>query len=293
LQKILFLESLPQKFYKNNIEDTSSALNKHCKSIDETPLLFSSQNDSTIKQVKTKDYHITGHFFPEKQSYNSIEPKANNFLTDQFFVFILVLPIILSIWVLKTNFSRIQNAFKAAFNNRFSSIFTRNISVNNHFSTYIIILNSVFSLSLLIWLFLINRGLDTYENKTILLGIILLSVVSYYIYKLIILVFIKYSFEANNNVTQYLFREYYFNAIFSTILPFLNFAIAYSPLSNYLLIISVFTVALLLTYKFLMSLYVGILETGYGLFYFILYFCTVEIVPIAIAVKLVIMYISP
>ena len=287
------MESLPQKFYNRNIEDTSSALNKHCKSIDETPLLFSPQNDSTIKQVKTKYYHITGHFFSEKQSYNSIEPKANNFLTDQFFIFILILPIILSIWILKTNFSRIQNAFKAAFNNRFSSIFTRNFSVNNHFSTYIIILNSVFSLSLLIWLFLIHRGLVTYENKTILLGIILLSVVSYYIYKLIILVFIKYSFEANNNVTQYLFREYYFNTMFSTILPFLNFAIAYSPLSIYLLIISVFTVALLLTYKFLMSLYVGILETGYGLFYFILYFCTVEIVPIAIAVKLVIMYISP
>jgi len=86
---------------------------------------------------------------------------------------------------------------------------------------------------------------------------------------------------------QYLYRDYYINVITSTTLPFIIFAAAFSPATMFFWYLTIGIVALLQAYRILLALYTGILETTYGLFYFILYFCTVEIVPVAFALKLI------
>lgn len=256
--------------------------------MDEAPVLFSEKPDSSvIRQAKVNDYRANGHFFTNTVSHKTDQGIKIDQPNDFLFIAALVIPMIISLWVVRTAFPRIQGAFRAAFNNRFGSIFMRNFTIGNQLSTYVIVLNTAISMSVGAWLFLTHKGIIPAENNTESLFMLLAGFTGYYLYRYQIIYLAKVIYMTHETTEQYLFRDYYINVITSTILPFLLFAIAFSPVTMFFWYITIGLVALLQAYRVLLALYTGILETTYGLFYFILYFCTVEIVPVAFALKLI------
>lgn len=282
------LKIQPQTFKPFATEDTSSALYFHGRSMDESPVLFSIKQDSSIiHQVKPIDYKTNSHFFSEvgnPESGRQSKQKPDN---DFLFITALIVPIIITLWIFKSVFPRIQGAFRAAFNNRFASIFMRNFSISNHLSTYIILLNTAISSSVGFWIFLLQKDIITDENNTQALLMLLSGIIGYYLYRYIVIYLAKVIFMTHEATEHYLYRDYYINAIISGILPFLIFAAAFSPATDIIWPVIVAIIALLQAYRLLLAIYTGILERTYGLFYFILYFCTVEIVPVAIILKLI------
>lgn len=282
------MEGSPQTFKPFKTEDTSSALYYYGKSMDEVPVLFSGKQDSfLIRQAQVRDYRFSGHFFTDtpqaKITILKEQARSNDFTT----VSILILPLLISLWMLKANYSRIQGAFRAAFNNRYASIFIRNFSIGNHLSTYIIHFNTALSLSVAAWLLLFRNGyLQGQDNKETLI-LITLAFSALFLYRYFLIYLFKIIFLTHEASEEFMYRDYYTNVITSSILPFLLFASAFSPAASILDYLTIGILSVLLIYRFLLSFYTGILERTYGLLYFILYFCTVEIVPVAFLLKVI------
>lgn len=275
-----------------SIEDTSSLLLRSAKFSDEVPALFAvnstNKDDSLIiHQVSVRNYRINGRLFSETGQKLSPDPtiKAD---THSFAYFLLLLvPVIISLWIFKSSFSRIQGAFKAAFTNRHSSIFIRTYSLSNHFSTYLIYFNSLLLMSLTAWLYL-NNNLENKNNEHFEVFLIVFAALTgYFLFRYIVIQYVGTLFHNKENSAQYLYRDYYFKAVIAVVLPALLFLSAFGPLSFAMLVIVASAIILLFIYQTIQSFYYGISERAYGPLYFILYFCTVEIAPVVIVLKLI------
>ncbi|HBG69739.1 MAG: hypothetical protein A2W93_09885 [Bacteroidetes bacterium GWF2_43_63] len=282
------MEISPQTFMPFRVEDTTSALYLHGRTMDEAPVLFSENPDSTIiRQTTASDYSSSGRFFTNTDIGNPAPETKKNNPDDFLFITALVVPLLISLWLVRVDFQRIQGAFRAAFNNRFASIFMRNFSIGNHLSTYIIVLNTALCLAVGTWLWLFHKEIIPAENGFETLLLLLAGFSGYYILRYLIIYLAKVVYMTSEITEQYLYRDYFIMAMLATVLPLMLFAVAFSPVAQIFWYITLGFVALLQAYRILLSLYTGILETTYGLFYFILYFCTVEIVPVAFALKLI------
>jgi len=289
--KTKVLPTQPQTFRPASMEDSASALHRHWLSMDEVPAVFSKNpeftNDSAlIRQMDVADYSINGRFLSHAKIEKPLTGKQPENGSDFWFVGLLVLPILISLLIVKSSFSRIQGAYKALFNNRFASIFIRNFTIGNQFSTYLIIFNTTLSLSVGIWLRMLQTQRVESETQYKILLIILLIVAGYFLYRYLVVFLAKIIFETDESTEQYLYRDYYVNAVAATILPFIIFAAAFAPIPAILWFITAGIISLLLIYRVLLFIYIGILERTYGGFYFILYFCTVEILPVVFLVKI-------
>jgi hypothetical protein len=286
---------LPQDQYLKpfSIEDTSSALLRSAKISDEVPALFIDLRDrrindsSIIHQAQLRDYSIHGHFFSETAHKFGDVPVSKADTSTLLYFTLVIFPCIVALWILKSSYSRVQGAFKAAFTNRHSSIFMRTYSLSNHFSTYLIYFNSLWLLSLLAWLFARNN-LDEWQNNGFqLFCVIFGALTGYFIYRYFIIRFVGALFQNRENSDQYLYRDYYFKAVNAIVLSPVLIAAAYGPLSVIAWNTAVVITVLLFIYQTFQSFYFGISERAYGPFYFILYFCTVEIAPVIIVLKLI------
>jgi hypothetical protein len=275
-----------------SIEDTSSLLLRIGKCSDEVPATFSAinhqLNDSAIiYQVKSRNYSVNGRFFSETIQKKPTEPISKVDLHSFTYFLLLIVPVIISLWIFKSSFSRIQGAFKAAFTNRHSSIFIRTYSLSNHFSTYLIYFNSLLLMSLTVWLYLNHSFKNRNEEHFILFAIIFAALTGYFLFRYIVIQYVGILFHNKESSVQYLYRDYYFKTVIAIVLSPMLLVSAYGPLSFLMLNIAASIIILLFIYQTIQSFYHGISEREYGLLYFILYFCTVEIVPVLIVLKLI------
>jgi len=281
----------PQSFRPAVAGDSTSALYRHGLSMDEVPALFSKNpaytNDSAqIRQVDVADYSINGRFLSHTQIEKPLTGKQPGTSSDFLFISLLIIPVLISLFIVKTSFSRIQGAFKALFNNRFASIFIRNFTIGNQFTTYLIAFNSAATLSIGAWLWLLQAQQIGYDTRYEALLIIFSLLAGYYLYRYLIVFLTRIIFETHESSEQYLYRDYYVNTVAATTLPFFIFAAAFSPVVDIWWYLAAGITSLLLIYRLILLVYIGILERTYGAFYFILYFCTVEILPVAFLLKI-------
>jgi hypothetical protein len=274
-----------QIFQPFKVEDTSSALYKHGRSMDEAPVLFSDKQDSSvIHQVPAHNYHVSGRFLSSTSAGNPV-PKEK-YEPPGVLVPLFVVPVLIALWMMKSNFQRIQGAFKAAFNNRYASIFMRNFTIGNQLSTYIFIVNAFFSLSVAVWLWLFQNKYFPLEQSTTTFLIIITVFAIYYLFRYLVIILTGKLFITPETTELYLFKDYFIQVIISCTLPFLLFAAAYSPLVSAVWYIAATILFLLLIYRIFLLIYTGISERTYGVLYFILYFCIVEIVPVVFLFKI-------
>jgi len=260
--------------------------------MDEVPAMFSKNpadtNDSAqIRQVDVADYSINGRFLSHTKTKEPLAGKQPAISCDFVFISLLVLPILISLFIAKSSFSRIQGAYKALFNNRFASIFIRNFTIGNQFTTYLIVFNTAATLSIGAWLWMIQKQKIAPEIRYETLLFVFLFLAGYFLYRYLIVFLSRIIFETHESTEQYLYRDYFVNAVAATTLPFIVFTAAFAPAPEFWWYLTLGITSLLLIYRLILFMFIGISERTYGMFYFILYFCTVEILPVAFLLKII------
>ncbi|NLL29300.1 MAG: DUF4271 domain-containing protein [Bacteroidales bacterium] len=282
------MHNIPEKINPFIEVDTSLSLVKIGKSLDKTPSLYS---DTVINLDKT--FHKSSNkFFTETNNNVKIECKTQNNQIDNNSIFLLIIPILLSLWILTISFSKIQGAFKSLFNNRQVSIFMRNYNVKSYFSTYLIYFTSAINIVFLLWVWFLQNNSDLFSIRYLLLHKIIFLIFLYFIYRYVLIFIFEKIFKTADATNEYVYRDYFTKAVFAIIFPFLTFITAYSPYKTITWSFILFFAVLLIISRIYNSIVVGFKEKTYGLFYFILYICTVEIVPVLFLIKILSKYIS-
>lgn len=282
------MQNIPEKINPFIEVDTSLMLVKIGKSLDKTSSLHS---DSAINSYNT--FHKSSNkFFTETNSNVKIENKIKNNQIDNNSIFLLTIPILLSLWLLTISFSKIKGAFRSLFNNRQASIFMRNCNVKNHFSTYLIYFTSAINIVALLWIWILQNNSNLFSIRYQLLYEITFLIFMYFIYRYVLIFIFEKIFKTAEATNEYICRDFFSKAVLATSFPFLIFFAAYSPYKTTIWIIILFFAVLLIASRIYNSIFVGLKEKTYGLFYFILYLCTVEIAPVLFLIKILSKHIS-
>ncbi len=271
-------------------DDSSSFLYKIGLQLDEVPLSFSYQQHDTnrhvIRQIKPESVDPRGCFLCNESL--KAEPAQVNMHSgsDVFLLTMLLLPSVLTILAARASSLRIAGAIRAAFVNRHSSIFIRTYPLWNHLPTYLIMLAAAMVFSLAVWLIPDIGSQESHERSMLTFGSILGIVISYFMYRYIMIFLTRSLFQTYESSEKYIYRDYFTKVVISVVIPPLLFISVYAPSGAVAWYASTVLIILLTLYNAVISLYEGISERTYGTFYFILYFCTVEIAPVVFGLKL-------
>lgn len=280
---VLFLAKDSTHFFKNYIESQDESLFH----FGDSTMLSQQSKVPTIVQ-RTSEGNFSGRML-QKESIQ-ISPlsrsEKNNQLRDSFFLSYSISALIIMI-ALYWSFSKISMAVRGFFSARIASAYVRNYGNSADFPMgiinvgYFILFSIVLAKQVLLFQFIENQPL--FYIALIILGgsaIILL-------YRFIVQQVAAYIFstkEATKNIAWQASTSRVILAILFLILtPF----VVYSPFTDYFIVFLTFIVISIYTIRLYKTIKTGISAGMYSIFYFILYFCTLEMVPLAILYKLV------
>ncbi len=151
-----------------------------------------------------------------------------------------------------------------------------------------IILNVFYTIVMGVFCYLIiqyyNPDLGKKHFTIIVLCIIAIGTV--YLIKYLSLQFMGWLFGAKDIANTYIFTVFYFNKMVGIILlPVVAFLLLNTSITNTLIIVSLFLFVVLLAYRYLKSYLTLQKLTQVSQFHFFLYLCTVEIMPLLLIYK--------
>ncbi len=245
-------------------------------------------NDSSLYAVKPEALHIkeqenTLTIYREAQKINR-RPKNESWLLPVFIVSILII-----VWV-KIYYQRFLNqVIQTVINYQLSLklLRERNIIIRRLFT----LLNIHFVIIVALFLFFYNQkfglliGLDGLKG----FGLILAGVFIFNIGRYVLQRIVAYIFDCTPIVKEYLHNVFLINKNIGLLLLPLTIIAVYlgSPVDKYLLLIGLITLIISIIYQFIRG-FTLILKKGVLLFYSILYFCTLEILPVILGIKFLI-----
>ena len=132
------------------------------------------------------------------------------------------------------------------------------------------------------------------ENYFALLLTSIVAVIVPFFIKYIILKVIGNIFSIQKEVNAYLFTIYIFFIVIGVFLFPVNIFIGYGidSLKTFLIYFTFFVLALVLIFRLIRGLFIGMRLMSLHIFHFLLYLCAVEIVPSLILVKIIMRYFS-
>lgn len=270
--------------------DSTSCFENYLHSIDEVPAFFCNPNDTIgdsllVHQVKSSEIHYSESILATNQPKDLTYKRVENAPLSWPFFIICISLVLLGI-SLVFSFSRIHQAFKAAFSLRETGIFIRNFPIHRSISTIITYINTYILLALLIILFVEKQFGAEPEIKNFLF--IFGGLLTYQIIKNTLIYISKNLFNTIEETELYIYRDYFTKNIANTLaLPFV-FASFYSPFQIFFLILSVVIFLYSYGHQLILAIITGYSNSRYSFFYFILYFCSVEILPLLVGAKILI-----
>lgn len=270
--------------------DSSSCFESYMHSLDEVPSIFCNPNDTLgdstlIKQTEVKAIEYTASILKtDSVKEIKIHELKNQSLTWPFFV--ISISLLLFGVSLFFSYNRYRHAIKAAFSFRETNIFIRTFSLKNNLNTIITYVNTYVFIALIIVIIAGKQyGIElVIKNFLLIFG----SLIIYQIVKSILIFLSEKLFDSSNETEFYIYRDYFTKIIGSTFaMPFV-FASFYSPFQSFFLYIAVLIFAYSFIHQFILAVITGYSNSRYGFFYFILYFCSVEILPLLVGAKVLI-----
>lgn len=280
--------------------DQASLFKNLIRSQDEVPEVYKKEYFiGNAKDIYPKNYIKQTTFNNDKSYSTSIfhvgnkqinEFSQNKLIHKQsdavFYIFMFCLVIGTMIYFLKNK--RIFQIFKAFYIPHFTNQLIRDGVVQKEFFAFPLLLIYFISLSLLI-----TKSLTFFwgiESKLIYSFWILVILIVLYIAKIFIINFSKWCFKTQKETSEYNTNNFIFSIIIGIFLIPMVFLIYYlqSPISDFLLYFVLIIIALLFLYRTIRSFLIGLSSERYNLYYFILYLCTVEILPLIVTSKLLI-----
>lgn len=227
-------------------------------------------------------------FYTGQKQITEISPKEiSNKQTDSYF-YLLLFCLVMGTVILVIKHKRISQIFKAFYLPHFTNQLMREGMIQREFYAFPLLLIYYVSLSLLI-----AKSLNFfYEIPTdfyFVLGILGMFII-FFIARSLMVNLIKWTFRTYNETSAYNTNHFVFSIITGMFLTPMVFIIYYiqDPGSYILLGVVLIITLLLFLYRITRSFLIGLTHEGYRWYYFILYLCTIEILPIVITVKLLI-----
>lgn len=270
--------------------DSISCLEKYAHSLDEVPAYFCNPNDTIgdsllIQQATVKELHYSQSIlkYDNQPDIHTIDLQNNQFSWPFFVIFFSLTLLGLS---LLFSFSRFRQAIKAAYSLRETGIFMRNFILNKSASTIITYINTYILLALIVVLF----GEMKYGIEPLFLNFVFVfgTLIGYQTVKSILIYISEKLFQTQSESEIYNYRDYFTKIIGSSLaLPFV-FASFYSPFQVFFLYIAILIFAYSIVHQLVLAVITGYTNSRYSFFYFILYFCSVEILPLLVGAKVLI-----
>ena len=246
--------------------------------------------DSTVAIIDTLPKPITKivHTTAPARNDETLHP-SSSFQDSKMFLFLIVLFSVALLGYVRLKSTKfIQTIFKALISHHESKKLFTTVNVRNSLHSVMLDLLFIFNIGILTYevvsLFMNSNGL---LMSLLVFGGSIIGVATYFLLKVSIFRAIGYIFSTTEETNEYLFFVGLVNKAFGIILtPFLILL----PFSNASLTYVYLGIALFLYVSLLivqvMRGFVIILQKPVSLFYFILYICTLEILPVIIAIRI-------
>ncbi|HOY32941.1 MAG TPA: DUF4271 domain-containing protein [Bacteroidales bacterium] len=242
-----------------------------------------------VRQTRSNtDSYCTSVFYTGKKNFSEFRLKeiTNKYSDINFYLLLFCLVTGAVIFFLKHK--RISQIFKAFYLPHFTNQLVREGLIQREFFAFPLLLVYYISLSLLITrslhcFFAISTGFNTVLQ---VLGILLALA----IIRGVTMNFAKWCFRTPKETSEYRTNNFIFSIITGLFLVPMVFLIYYlqAPLSVYFLYIVLAVTGLMILYRIIRSFFIGLTYERFNLYYFILYLCTIEILPLVITLKLLI-----
>lgn len=217
-----------------------------------------------------------------------VEPLPRPKEADYVFYLLLLVFIIVVIGV-NRDFNYFENMFRALFNYRLSLQFAREQVSNRTVASvaYTLLFNLLFALFLIHWIASagITSLLIDFEAGWLLLFVLITLIygIKYVFYK-----FIGRVFGLKEQVSYYLSQVFLMNRLLALLLLPVLTVLYYAPppMARVVMIVSVFAIVLAVILRYIRGIRITSPVLSANTIHFILYFCTVEILPTLIISKL-------
>lgn len=243
-----------------------------------------------IKQteINSDKNYCTSVFYTGKKQVKEIDPKEITHQQSDLNFYLLLFCLIVGAVIYFVKYKRISQIFKAFYLPHFTNQLIREGLVQREFFILPLLLIFYISAAMLIIRFLnFFWGIGTdLKFFLLILGVLIgLSLVRAFIINLI-----KWAFKSYKETSDYNTNHIIFSIVTGIFLVPSVFLVYYlqQPFSEFLLYFVLIITALLMVYRSFRSFLIGMSSEGHYLYYFILYLCTIEILPLVVTVKLLI-----
>jgi len=243
-----------------------------------------------IKQtvINTDKFYCSSVFHTDKKQFTAFEQKEIIPKQSDLNFYVLMFCLIVGAVIYFVKYKRISQVFKAFYLPHFTNQLIREGLVQREFFALPLLLINYISMAMLINRFLntfLGIGTDFRFFLLILGVLIVLSVV-----RALIINLAKWTFRTYKETSEYNTNNIIFSIVIGMFLVPSVFLIYYlqNPFSEFLLYFVLIIIALLIVYRTFRSFLIGVSSEGHYLYYFILYLCTIEILPLVVTVKLLI-----
>ncbi len=272
---------------------SKTELEKFIKKQDEVIYLNDSTfNDTSIiiqDKIKCTENYIKSFLSINNAPQKDVNIQSLNLYNTDWLTWFLLLCFVIFAFLQK-NFCRKQkNIISSFFNYRYNSQLIREGNIYNETGFYFLLFLSLISFCLLLLNWFVFYFLDSFlfVNSLILFLKILSAFLFFYFGKIMFIRIISFTFKLNKLYSDFVLTQHVFLITLGVISLFLSMILVY--LTNYILIITSVLVTIGLYVNFIFRLYILNLASGiFTLFYFILYICSIEILPVLIVYKLII-----
>ena len=284
--------------HNKSIDSSLSTLNENLPLINNniSSALFINNGDSIIIEdsirLDTLQNPSTTFFAEHKLKTQNIVPKLHKQNSNDGWISGIIL-ICLSIFILIKVFAskRIKQIFFSVFGqqyfhqlNRDGNLYRERISV-----LFFIIYSLLTSLFIYQTIFVFCKYDNKLLNSFILFSLIFISIISLWTIKIIVIKFVAKLFKEYEISTEYRINILVFNIITGIFLIPLLILIIYLKANIYFYFLF-FIIGALLLFRLLRSIKIAISKRKNSVLYIFLYFCSLEILPAVIIIKLVKMY---
>ncbi len=206
-------------------------------------------------------------------------------------IFFTLLFCLLSIVIINfTNRKRVAALVKSFMVPHFTNQLIREGSIQKEFFTYPMLLIYFISIGLLAFHFLIHflKFEPSLLNGAKILGIVSVFYMAIYLFSVIL----GFVFKTKKETFEYNTNTFIFSIVTGMFLVPMVFLIYYfnASLSSVFLYITLIIMMLISVYCSFRGFLIGLNSERYHLYYLFLYLCTVEVLPLLISVKLLMMY---
>lgn len=243
-----------------------------------------------IKQtvINSEKNYCISVFHTDKKQFTTFEQKEIIHRQSDLNFYLLLFCLIVGAVIYFVKYKRISQIFKAFYLPHFTNQLVREGLVQREFFTLPLLLINYISLAMLI-----NKTLNYFFgiNTDFRFFLLILGVLTaFFVVRILMINLAKWTFRTNKETTEYNTNTMIFSIVIGMFLVPSVFLIYYlqNPFSEFFLYFVLIIIAILILYRTFRSFLIGISAQGHDLYYFILYLCTIEILPLVVTVKLLI-----